>query len=85
VILVASKEREFLHFLWVYDPMKDESKLVAYHFTRVVFGMTASPFLLNVIVQHHLELLSESHGHLVNKVLHSIYVADIVMGSQHRS
>ena len=46
-----------------------------------MFGVTASPFLLNATLRHHLELHSETYGELVSKVLRSIYVDDIVTGS----
>ena len=46
-----------------------------------MFGVTASPFLLNATVRHHLELYSEAHRELVSRVLRSIYVDDIVTGS----
>ena len=48
----------------------------------MVFGVTSSPFLLNATVRRHLELHSETHGDLVSKVMRSIYVDDIVAGSQ---
>lgn len=82
MISVSPQDREFLRFLWVDDPTKVDPKVVAYRFTRVVFGVSSSPFLLNATVRHHFELHSETHGDLVEKVLRSIYVDDIVTGSQ---
>lgn len=82
MISVTPPDREFLRFLWVDDPNKVDPSIVVYRFTRVVFGVTSSPFLLNATVRHHLELHSESHGDLVAKVLRSIYVDDVVTGSQ---
>ena len=64
------------------DPTKEDPSIVVYRFTRVVFGVSSSPFLLNATVRHHLELHSEMHGDLVSKVLRSIYVDDIVASSQ---
>ena len=81
MVSIAAKDREFLRFLWVDDPNKDDPRVIAYRFTRVVFGVTASPFLLNATLRHHLELHSETHGEVVSKVLRSIYVDDIVTGS----
>eukprot|EP00731_Ephydatia_muelleri_P025526 Em0017g609a len=81
LISVAARDRDFLRFLWVDDPTKEEPSLVSYRFTRVVFGVNASPFLLNATLRHHLELHSESHRDLDPKVLRSIYVDDIVTGS----
>ena len=81
MVSVAAEDREFLRFLWVDDPNKDEPRIIAYRITRVVFGVTASPFLLNATIRHHLELHSESNCELVSKILRSIYVDDIVTGS----
>lgn len=82
MISVMSKDREFLRFLWVDDPFKDDPSIVVYRFTRVMFGVSSSPFLLNATVRHHLELHAEAHSDLVLKVLRSIYVDDVVTGSQ---
>ena len=45
-------------------------------------SLSSSPFLLNATVRHHLERHSDTHGELVTKVLRSIYVDDVVTGSQ---
>ena len=82
MISVTAKDRAFLCFLWIDDPINENPSVVAYQFTRVVLGVTASFFLLNTTVRHHLELHSETHGELVSKVLRSIYVDDIMTGSQ---
>ena len=52
-----------------------------YRSARVVFGVTASPILLNATIRHHLELHAKTHGDLVSKVLHSMYVNDLVTGA----
>ncbi len=82
MISVAAKDRDFLRFLWVDDAVKDEPRIVVYRFARVVFGVNASPFLLNATVRHHLELHADTHREIVSKVIRSIYVDDIVTGSQ---
>ncbi|XP_064406470.1 uncharacterized protein LOC135351415 [Halichondria panicea] len=50
MISVAAKDRDFLRFLWVDDAVKDEPRIVVYRFARVVFGVNASPFLLNATI-----------------------------------
>ena len=50
-------------------------------FTRVVFGVTSSPFLLNATIRFHLESFIESHRALVDKLLRSFYVDDLVTGA----
>ena len=78
MISIAPKDRKFLCFLWVDDPTKEEPSIIVYRFTRVVFGVSSSPFLLNATVRHHLESQSEKHGDVVSKILRSIYVDDVV-------
>ena len=56
--------------------------MVVYQFASVVFGVSSSPFLLNATVRYHLEQHSEAQSDLVSKVLRSIYVDDIVTGSE---
>lgn len=81
MIAMSPADREFLGFLWVDDPLKEEPEIIAYRFTRVVFGLTSSPFLLNATVRYHLELHSRDNPELVQKMIRSTYV-DVVTGAQ---
>ena len=47
----------------------------------MVFGVSSSPFLLNATVKYHLESFTESHQAIVECLLQSIYVDDIVSGA----
>ncbi|GFW31066.1 uncharacterized protein TNCV_4523351 [Trichonephila clavipes] len=51
-IALMESDRDFLRFMWWKDG--DPQKTVTYRHCRVVFGITASPFLLNATIQHHL-------------------------------
>ena len=44
-----------LQFLWVNDLAKDPPDVCILRFTRVVFRVSSSPFLLNVTIKYHLE------------------------------
>ena len=55
MISVHPNDRDVLRFLWVEDPFDNDVKLVTMRFTRVVFGVSSSPFLLNATIKHHLE------------------------------
>lgn len=61
--------------------MKDEPEIKAYRFTRVVFGVSSSPFLLNAAIRFHLHCYTESNSTVVKRLLQSTYVDDIVSGA----
>jgi len=63
-----------LRFLWVDDIQKDSPTVRKLRFTRVVFGVSASPFLLNATINHHLQKYCSEYPDLVNMLIKSIYV-----------
>lgn len=80
-IAVNKEDRDALRFLWVDDVSKTEPTITSLRFTRVPFGVTSSPFLLNATVQHHLNQYAVSLPEAVQKISRSIYVDDIATGS----
>ena len=46
-------DKDVLRFLWVDDIDKAEPKVITMRFTRVVFGLSSSPLLLNATIKHH--------------------------------
>ena len=81
MISVNPDDRDVLRFLWVENPFDDDSKLVMLRFTRVVFGVSSSPFLLNATIKHHLETYRSSKPDLVESLSRLTYVDDIVAGA----
>jgi hypothetical protein len=81
MILIDKKDRDVLRFLWIDDTTKDSPTFIILRFTRVVFGVTSSPFLLNATIRYHLEQFRESHDALIYKLLRSFYVDDLVTGA----
>lgn len=79
---VAQKNKNVLCFLWHKSPMGSNLELQVLRFTRVVFGVASSPFLLNATIKHHLEQYQEKYPLLIRTLLHSIYVDDILMRAQ---
>lgn len=74
MVRVAESDRDSLRFLWVDDVCKTEPKILPLRFTRVVFGVTSSPFLLNATVKHHIERYRNNDPMFVEKILNSTYV-----------
>ena len=80
MVSVDEADRDVLRFIWVDDILKDPPDLKVYRFTRVVFGVSSSPFLLNATIRFHLEKHRQEKEELVQKLLHSTYVDDIISG-----
>ena len=81
MISIAPKDREVLRFLWLKDVFQEESEIIKLRFTRVVFGVSPSPFLLNATIQHHIEKYQISHPEVVKILMQSIYVDDVILGA----
>ena len=79
-IAVGVNNCDCLRFLWVDDARDSNSDVVMYRFCRVVFGLNASPFLLNVTIRHHLATFTGVDLKFVKKMVDSFYVDDLVSG-----
>ena len=77
MVFVAEPDRDVLRFLWIRDPSDPQSKVITLRFTRVVFGVSASPFLLNATVDYHMQRYVELDPDFVMKFRRSIYVDDL--------
>ncbi len=59
MVSVAEEHRDALRFMWIDDPRKEDPKLIVLRFTRVVFGVSSSPFLLNAMIEQHMNKYRE--------------------------
>ena len=78
---IEPSDRDVLRFLWIEDLKKEDPHLVIYRFCRVVFGVNASPFLLNATLQHHINHCATS-PEFAEILLQSFYVDDLVSGAE---
>ena len=81
MIAVEKADRDILRFLWVNDIDDEEVTIRPLRFTRVVFGVCSSSFLLNSTIRYHLEQYLSSHPQLIKKLIESFYVDDVVTGA----
>ena len=81
MVSMAEKDRDVLRFLWVEDVAAEHPSIVEMRFTRVVFGVSPSPFLLNATIQHHLEQYCADQPDIMKKLCKSFYVDDLVTGA----
>ena len=73
---VNPKQRDLLRFLWFDDITKDNPEVTILRFTRLVFGLTCSPFVLNQTIRHHLNQYKTQDPLFVSTVKKSLYVDD---------
>ena len=81
-IAVDEKDRDSLRFLWVEDVRDNNLSIVVCRFCRVVFGLNASPFLLNGTIRHHLDTFVLMDPDFVKRMVEGFYVDDLVTGER---
>ena len=77
-IFIDDNDRDLIRFLWFENINDPWSKIVIYRFTRVVFGLNSSPFLLNATLQHQLSkyLPIADISFYIEKLMRDLYVDD---------
>ena len=73
-ISVDPRDHNYLCFLWVDHITSKLPTLEAYRFTRIPFGVSLSPFLLDATIYHHLTSIE------IPRELKSLYLYDFVSG-----
>ena len=69
-----------MRFLWLDDPKSSNPKVTAYRFTRLLFGLTASPAVLSKVLAFHVSSLRDEDPELFAKLNGQIYVDNLVAG-----
>ena len=82
MVSVSEEDRDALRFLWIHDINAQLPRLVIMRFARVVFGVSASPFLLNATIRRHVEKYRDEDPLFVDKFNRSIYVDDLIFGAK---
>ena len=80
MVHMAEADKDVLRFLWVDDISKPEPQVITLRFTRVVCGLSSSPFLLNATIKHHMEQYEQCDPDFTKKFLERIYVDDLTSG-----
>ena len=80
MVSIAEADRNVLKFLWVDDISKEKQEIIVLRFTRVIFGVSSSPFLLNATIAHHIGQYETVDPTFVERFLENIYVDDLSAG-----
>ena len=82
MVSMSGEDRDALRFLWIRNVEDEPPEVVVYRFTRVAFGVSSSPFLLNATIRHHIQSYVDQDPEFVNTFLSSIYVDDVSLGEE---
>ena len=69
-----------LRFLWIDDVNSLNPEIIKLRFTRLVFGLVCSPFILNVTLRNHLSKYENIDPEFVSTVIKALYVDDFASG-----
>lgn len=78
-IRIHESERDALRFHWRPSHL---SEVETYRFTRVLFGLAPSPFLLGGVPECHLDAWAEKYPEETEHLRRSFYVDDLLSGGQ---
>ncbi|GFU94500.1 integrase catalytic domain-containing protein [Trichonephila clavipes] len=70
-------DRDFTRFFWT-DNLNNEPYVL--NFTRVLFGLRPSPYLLAATLKHHFKKYKKQYPHTFELLNSSIYVDDLICG-----
>ena len=77
-VRIREEDRDALRFHWLKDLTTETVEVI--RFTRALFGLTSSPFLLEGVIQHLLESCRSACPDSVKELERSLYVDDLISG-----
>ena len=77
-IIIRESDRDALRFHWIKN--QDINQIDILRFTRLAFGLTQSPFVLEATLGEHIAKYREVHKKIVEEVAASMYVEDLISG-----
>uniref|UniRef100_A0A7I4YFT2 Integrase catalytic domain-containing protein n=1 Tax=Haemonchus contortus TaxID=6289 RepID=A0A7I4YFT2_HAECO len=80
-IRLQRSQRDVTRFLWLKDPFSPPSQdnLRIFRFTRIPFGINASPFMLAAAIQYYLRRLRSP---LASEIERNTYVDNVALGAE---
>ena len=76
-VRIKEADRDALRFHWKPNEL---SEIETLRFTRALFGLTCSPFLLGGVIDHHFKTWEERMPEEVSELRKSMYVDDLISG-----
>lgn len=76
-VRIKESDRDALRFHW---KQGEHSEIETLRFTRALFGLAPSPFLLGGVIKYHLDTWEAREPHAVAELRKSLYVDDLISG-----
>ena len=73
-VRIREQDRDAMRFHWIVD--RETRRVETLRFTRALFGLSSSPFLLGGVIRQHLENCRETYPEIVNEIEKSLYDDD---------
>ena len=87
-IIFDESHRDFVRFLYFKDlddlcsaKIKDPENIAIYRVSRVLFGLSSSPFLLSGTLIHHAHNYASFHPEFILHFIKSLHVDDLISGA----
>lgn len=77
-VRIREQDRDALRFHWLDG--KNPLRIRTYRFTRALFGLGPSPFLLGGVIHQHLNTCRADHPDTVAEIERELYVDDLITG-----
>ena len=77
-VRIRPENRDALRFHWVQDIQTEEVEVL--RFSRALFGLTQSPFLLGSTIEQHLLAYGDKYQTAIEEIRRSLYVDVIISG-----
>ena len=78
-IRIRESERDSLRFHWQKEPL---SEIEVLRFTRALFGLISSPFLLAGVLECHFDAWAKKYPDFIKEPRRSLYVDDLLTGGK---
>ena len=71
-----------LRFLWLKEPNKFDSDIQHLRFSRLIFGLRASPVILGLTIRHHLDTQTNADPEHIKLLKDSLYVDYLITSEE---
>ena len=79
-VRIRKEDRDAMRFHWLKDLATKQTETL--RFTRALFGLAPSPFLLGGVIKEHLQNCKMANPKLVEEIERSLYVDDLISGGE---